>query len=71
MTTYRFAVELSEQEAWSIEEALKFYITVEAAELRNSCPDLTRYYGIDHIHKILESRKLFGQPKLFSSSSFV
>ena len=71
MTTYSFTVELSEQELWSVEEALKFYLTPEATQLRIDHPDLVTYASEGHIHKILDSNKLYGQPQLNSTSSFV
>ena len=71
MTTYSFTVELSEQEMWSIEEALKFYVTPEAIQLRIDNPELVAYASEGHIHKILDSNKLYGQPELNSTSSFV
>jgi hypothetical protein len=71
MTTYSFTVELSEQELWSVEEALKFYVTPEATKLREERPDLVRYAGLDHIHRILGTKKLYDQPNLTSTSSFV
>ena len=71
MTTYSFTVELSEQELWSVEEALKFYVTPEAIQLRIDHPELVKYSGVGHIHKILDSKKLYGQPELTSTSTFV
>lgn len=71
MTTYSFTVELSEQELWSVEEALKFYVTPEAAKLREERPDLVRYAGLEHIYRILGTKKLYDQPQLSSTSSFV
>ena len=71
MTTYSFTVELSEQELWSVEEALKFYISPQATQLRIDQPELVKYSGVGHIHKILDSKKLYGQPELTSTSSFV
>ncbi len=71
MTTYRFAVELSEQELWSVEEALKFYVTPEATQLRIDRPELMKYSGVGHIQRILDSERLYGQPDLTSTSSFV
>ena len=71
MTTYSFTVELSEQELWSVEEALKFYVTPEAAKLREERPDLVRYAGLEHIYRILGTKKLYDQPQLTSTSSFV
>ena len=71
MTTYSFTVELSEQELWSVEEALKFYVTPEATQLRIDRPELVKYSGVGHIRKILDSKKLYGQPELTSTSSFV
>jgi hypothetical protein len=71
MTTYSFTVELSEQEMWSVEEALKFYISPQASQLRIDHPELVKYSGVAHIHKILDSKKLYGQPELTSTSSFV
>ena len=71
MTTYSFTVELSEQEMWSVEEALKFYISPQANQLRIDHPELVKYSGVRHIHKILDSKKLYGQSELTSTSSFV
>ena len=71
MTTYSFTVELSEQELWSVEEALKFYISPKATQLRIDNPELVTYASEGHIHKILDSNKLYGQPELTSTSSFV
>ena len=71
MTTYSFTIELSEQELWSVEEALKFYVTPEAAKLREERPDLVRYAGLEHIYRILGTKKLYDQPQLTSTSSFV
>ena len=71
MTTYRFTFELSEQELWSVEEALKFYISFKATQLRIDNPELVTYASEGHIHKILDSNKLYGQPELTSASSFV
>ena len=71
MTTYSFTVELSEQELWSVEEALKFYISPKATQLRIDHPELVKYSGVDHIQRILDSKKLYGQPELTSTSSFV
>lgn len=71
MTTYSFTVELSEQELWSVEEALKFYLSPEAIQLRIDNPELVTYASEGHIHKILDSNKLYGQPELNSTSSFV
>lgn len=71
MTTYSFTVELSEQELWSVEEALKFYISSKATQLRIDNPDLVTYASEGHIHKILDSNKLYCQPEMNSTSSFV
>ena len=71
MTTYSFTVELSEQELWSVEEALKFYISPKATQLRIDNPELVTYASEGNIHKILDSNKLYCQPELTSTSSFV
>ena len=71
MTTYSFTVELSEQELWSVEEALKFYLSPEAIQLRIDHPELVKYSGVGHIQRILDSKKLYCQPELNSTSSFV
>jgi hypothetical protein len=71
MTTYSFTVELSEQEMWSVEEALKFYMTPEADKLREERPDLVRYAGFAHIRRILETKKLYEKSNMTSTSSFV
>ena len=71
MTTYSFTVELSEQELWSVEEALKFYVTPEAIQLRIDHPELVKYSGVGHIQRILDIKKLYGQPELNSTSSFI
>lgn len=71
MTTYRFELSLSEQEFWAIEEAMKFYLTDEATELRKSKPELTRYLGERFIRELLASGKLQAGATLTSTSSFV
>ena len=70
MTTYSFTVELSEQEAWSVEEALKFYVTPEARQLREECPDLVQYAAVENVYRLIGEKRLFDNQKLNSSSSF-
>jgi hypothetical protein len=71
MTTYRFELSLSEQEFWAIEEAMKFYLTDEATELRKSKPELTRYLGERFLRELLARGKLYEGVALSSTSSFV
>jgi len=71
MTTYRFELSLSEQEFWAIEEAMKFYLTDEATELRKAKPELTRYLGERFLRELLASGNLHAGAVLTSTSSFV
>lgn len=71
MTTYRFEVSLSEQEYWAIEEAMRFYLTEEAKEIRKAKPELTRYVGENTLRGLLASKKLQAGAVLNSTSSFV
>jgi hypothetical protein len=71
MTTYSFTVDLTEQEMWSVEQALKFYLTPEATQLRMDHPELDKYSATFHAREILATKKLYGQPQMTSSSSFV
>jgi hypothetical protein len=71
MTTYSFTVEFTEQEMWSVEQALKFYLTPEAAQLRKDHPELDKYAASVHAREILATKKLNGQPHMTSTSSFV
>lgn len=71
MTTYRFDVSLSEQEYWAIEEAMRFYLTEEAKELRKAKPELTRFAGENTLRGLLATKKLQAGAVLNSTSSFV
>ncbi len=70
MTTYSFTVELTEQEMWSVEQALKFYLTPEATQLRKVHPELDKYSASIHAREILATKKLCSQPEMTSTSSF-
>jgi len=70
MTTYSFTVELSEQEAWSVEEALKFYLTPEAIKLREERPDLVQYAAVENVYRLVGEKRIFDNQKFTSSSSF-
>ena len=71
MTTYHFDLSLNEQEFWAIEEAMKFYLTAEAQQLRKEKPELTRYAAEWKLREIFQSGKLYEGRSMASTSSFV
>lgn len=59
MTTYGFNLSLDEQEFWAIKEAMEFFITTEATELRKKKPYLVKYAADIKLHELLSSGKLY------------
>ena len=62
MTTYGFNLNLNEQEFWAIKEAIEFYLTSEAGELRKKNPHLVKYASEINLRKILKARE--ASPKI-------
>jgi len=69
MTTYGFNLNLDEQEFWAIKEAMRFYLTSEAAELRKKNPHLAEYAAEINLRKMLSTGRLYQdvQPKSWNS----
>jgi hypothetical protein len=59
MTTYGFNLNLNEQEFWAIKEAIEFYMTSEAAELRSKNPHLVKYAAAIKLKELLSTGKLY------------
>lgn len=59
MTTYGFNLNLNEQEFWAIKEAIEFYVTSEAAELRIKNPHLVKYTASIKLKELLSNGKLY------------
>jgi len=59
MTTYGFNLNLNEQEFWAIKEAIEFYMTSEAAELRSKNPHLVKYAAAIKLTELLSNGKLY------------
>jgi len=59
MTTYGFNLNLNEQEFWAIKEAIEFYMTSEAAELRSKNPHLVKYAAAIKLKELLSNGKLY------------
>ncbi len=70
MTTYGFNLSLDEQELWAIKEAMEFYITSEATELRKNNPHLVKYYADIKLKELLSGVKLYKDMQLHSSNNF-
>jgi hypothetical protein len=70
MTTYGFNLSLDEQEFWAIKEAMEFYITNEATELRNKNPHLVKYAASIKLKGLLSSDKLYKGVQTISTNSF-
>jgi hypothetical protein len=70
MTTYGFNLSLDEQEFWAIKEAMEFYITTEATELRNKNPQLVKYAASMKLKELLSSEKLYKEVQTISTNSF-
>lgn len=71
MTTYGFNLSLDEQELWAIKEAMEFYLTHEATELRKNNPHLVKYAASIKLNELLSSGKLYSGVELLSTNSFV
>ena len=70
MTTYGFNLSLDEQELWAIKEAMEFYLTHEATELRKNNPQLVKYAASIKLNELLSSGKLYSGVQLLSTNSF-
>ena len=70
MTTYGFNLSLDEQELWAVKEAMEFYLTAEATELRKNNPHLVRYAASIKLHELLSSGKLYKGIQTNSSNNF-
>ncbi len=70
MTTYGFNLSLDEQELWAIKEAMEFYLSTEAKELRKKYPHLVKYAADIKLNELLFSGKLYKDMQLRSSNNF-
>jgi len=70
MTTYGFNLNLNEQEFWAIKEAMEFYLTSEAEELRKKNPHLVKYAASIKLEELLSNGKLYQDVALQSSNNF-
>ncbi len=70
MTTYGFYLSLDEQEFWAIKEAMDFYLSAEAKELRKKNPYLVKYAADIKLNELLSSGKLYKDMQLRSSNNF-
>jgi len=70
MTTYGFNLSLDEQELWAIKEAMEFYLTTEATEVRKNNPHLVKYAASIKLNELLSSGKLYSGVQLNSSNNF-
>ena len=71
MTTYGFNLRLDEQELWAIKEAMEFYLSTEAKELRKKNPHLVKFAADIKLHELLSSGKLYKGMQTNSSNNFV
>lgn len=70
MTTYSFNLTLDEQELWAIKEAMEFFITTEATELRKKNPHLVKFAADSKLHELLSSGKLYKGIQTNSTNNF-
>jgi hypothetical protein len=70
MTTYGFKLSLDEQEFSSIKEAIDFYLTSEAEELRKTHPHLVKYAAEIRLKEMLSSGKLYESMEMLSRNNF-
>ncbi len=70
MTTYGFKLSLGEQEFSAINEAIVFYLTAEADELRKASPYLVKYAAEIRLRELLSSGKLYESMELLSRNNF-
>ena len=70
MSTYGFNLILNEQEFWAIKEAMEFFITTEATELRKKNPHLVKFAADSKLHELLSSGKLYKGIQTNSSNNF-
>lgn len=70
MTTYDFNLSLDEQELWAIKEAMEFYLTSEATELRKKNPHLVKFAADIKLQELLSNGKLYKGMQTNSSNNF-
>ena len=70
MTTYGFNLTINEQEFWAIKEAIEFYMTSEAADLRSKNPHLVKYAAAIKLKELLSNGKLYEDVESRSSNNF-
>ena len=70
MTTYSFNLSLDEQEFWAIKEAMEFYLSTEARELRKKNPHLVKYAADIKLNELLSNGKLYKGVETKSSNNF-
>ena len=70
MTTYGFNLSLDEQEFSAIKEAIDFYLTSEAEELRKANPYLVKYAAEIRLKELLSSGKLYESIEMLSRNNF-
>jgi hypothetical protein len=70
MTTYSFTLNLDEQEFWAIKEAIDFYLTNEAEDLRRNHPHLVKYAAAVRLKELLSSGKLYENIETLSTNNF-
>lgn len=70
MTTYSFNLDLEEQEFWAIKEAIDFYLTDEAIDLRKKQPHLVKYAADVRLKKLLATGKLYEKIETISTNNF-
>ena len=59
MTTYGFNLNLNEREFWAIKEAIEFYMTSEAGELRSKNTHFVKYAAAIKLNELLSNGKLY------------
>ena len=70
MTTYGFNLNFNEQEFWAIKEAIEFYMTSEAGELRRASPHLVKYAAEIRLKEMLSNGKLYESMAMLSQNNF-
>lgn len=70
MTTYGFSLHLDEQEFFAIKEAIDFFLTAEAAELRKTHNHLTKYAAEIRLRELIDSGKLYQAVEQHSGNNF-
>jgi hypothetical protein len=70
VTKYGFYLSLNEQEFWAIKEAMEFYLSAEAKELRKKNLYLVKYAADIKLNELLSSGNLYKDMQLRSSNNF-